>query len=162
MIGDIGLVLPFVNADNVLIYPDADAHPGDPVKPGQSFSKIFSLPDSCIGAGSCQFSFGFDGVINGFQAFAFAQLADAQAAPPSITPSIVLDFFHPGDPIHPGDPVIPVFATGPLIAFDAPIQIGVWNASVEAATPLPGAIALFPTGVALLGWLGLKRQRRLA
>jgi hypothetical protein len=50
-------------------------------------------------------------------------------------------------------------ATGALVAFDAPEQVGTWTLT-ETVTPIPATLPLFATGIGSLGLLGWRRKRK--
>jgi hypothetical protein len=138
--------------------PLSDPIPGNPVNLGQTFLISFHPPEPCFGLTSCSIGFSFEGTAGGLPAFAFATFGDA----PNLIP--------PGPPIIPitnnFEPPNPCFqdaacnATGPIVGYDAPLQIGTWDATISTTTPLPAALPLFATGLGALGLLGRRRKRR--
>jgi hypothetical protein len=44
--------------------------------------------------------------------------------------------------------------SGLIVGFDDPEVIGTWDITIQAATPLPGALAMFSGGLGVLGLLG--------
>lgn len=129
-----------------------------PILPlGQTYFVSFIPGDPCFGQSSCAISFSFGGLAQGFPAGAF-QTGNVPSAAPTPPPILPIAFLQPGDPCSPGDPC---HASGPIVAFDAPVVIGSWEVSIHS-TPLPAALPLFATGLGALGLLGWRRKRKQA
>ena len=127
--------------------------------PGKnSFSISFIPGDPCIGQNSCQLGFSFGGTAGGFPAYAFMLGLNDQPPGPPNSP-LALKFFEPPGPVNepPGPPVI---FGGQIFANDAWVEVGDWQVTVEAATPLPGALAMFSGGLGVIGLLGWRRKRK--
>jgi hypothetical protein len=52
-------------------------------------------------------------------------------------------------------------ASGVIMAYDTPVQVGTWEATISA-TPVPAALPLFAGGLGALGLLGWRRKRKNA
>ena len=129
--------------------------------PGKnSFSTSFIPTDPCFGLNSCQLGFSFGGTAGGFPAYAF-MLGKNEQPPGPPDSSLALNFFEPPGPVNypPGPPTI---FGGQIFANDAWVQVGDWQVTVEAATPLPGALAMFSGGLGVIGLLGWRRKRKAA
>jgi hypothetical protein len=83
-------------------------------------------------------------------AFAFPDLAAVPSSAPASTPLIPIDLVAGTD------------LTGPIFAFDDPVQVGTWEVTVTAATPLPAALPLFAGGLGVIGFLAKRRKRKTA
>jgi hypothetical protein len=86
--------------------------------------------------------------------------------------------FTPGEPILPADPpasaplitlatnlvsgFTPIDLSGPIVAFDAPVQIGTWEIRITEAVPEPGSLALLGIGLAALATVAKARATRRA
>jgi hypothetical protein len=130
---------------------------GTLIPPSPVFTANFIPVDPCVGGGTCQVGFAFSGLANDlFRTFAYLNFSDAptDGSTPGSPPIIPIDVFSPGSP--------PIKQSGVLVAFDAPIQVGTWEVTIEAATPLPGALPLFASGAGLLGYFGWKRKKKTA
>jgi len=125
-----------------------------------NFDAIFSPTDPCIGAGLCQLGFSFGGTLNpanlDFPFGTVALLGNPPNAMPVPPPIIPLAMFTPTDPCHSQAPGDPCRQSAPLIAFDAPVQVGTITVTINPV-PEPATIALF--GVGLLAF-GFSRRRR--
>jgi hypothetical protein len=143
----------------------ADVIDVGPLSPGQKFfdSFLFEPPDPCfaLSSASCNASFSFSGLADGFSAFAFLEGSDIPGAAPSSAPIISITGFVPPDPC---------FATcnvfGPIVAFDSSTDVGEWDVTISQ-TPLPSALTLFATGISLMDGLagagsGRRRHQRVA
>ena len=105
-------------------------------------------------------TFSFSGHSGNFNAFAFANDVILSALDPTI-------FEQLGPPIFPvpifdqaGPPITPITVSGLIVGFDDPKVIGTWDITIQAATPLPGALAMFSGGLGVLGLLGWRRKRK--
>jgi hypothetical protein len=124
-----------------------------------TFDAIFSPTDPCIGDGTCQLGFSFQGLLSpDFLDQQFGTVAligappGAQPNPPPIIPFALLT---PTDPCTPGDPCR---ETATLIAYDAPIEVGTIAVTINpAAVPEPASISLFGFGLVALS---ASRRRR--
>jgi hypothetical protein len=128
------------------------------LSPGESFitSFLFEPPSPCLTLqASCKLGFGFDGSVEDFRTFAFAQLSDADPFPSS-APTIPIAILFPLNPCSQT-----CQASGPIVANDSPVEVGGWNVTI-AQTPVPSALALFFSGFGLLSWLGCRRRRKNA
>jgi hypothetical protein len=148
-----GLPSPFTDFNPfLLVGPPIDV--GD-VAIGQEFSTRF-IPGEPIDVGSIGFSFG--GAAAGFSAFAFAFPSDIPQAAPDNAP--ILTVLQSGPPI---DVLIlgpPIRTSGAIFAYDAPVQVGTWSASVSAVdVPEPATWAMLVLGFGAAG-VALRRARR--
>lgn len=131
------------------------------------FTGHFAPTEPCVGAGTCTVGFSFggqttalnsDGISHSlFSTFAFKLFSDAPTAIPAGPPIIPIGTFIPGDPCFVGGVC---HSAGVLVAYDDPIQIGTWEVTISAATPLPGALPLFASGLGALGLLGWRRKQK--
>ena len=98
----------------------------------------------------------FGGTAGGFPAYAFMLGPNDQPPGPPDSP-LALKFFEPPGPVNepPGPPVI---FGGQISANDAWVEVGDWQVTVEAATPLPGALAMFSGGLGVIGLLGWRPE----
>jgi hypothetical protein len=111
---------------------------------GQKFSWSFTPSDPCFGQNSCStIGFRFAGFTQGFGTDAFGANDIIPGTQPAFPPLIALANLIPVDPCFGGGTVCHV--TGPIYAFDAPVNVGTWDVTVTA-TPLPGAFAMFSGG----------------
>lgn len=121
---------------------------------GQEFSTQF-IPGEPIDISRLGFS--FLGAADGFPAFAFDFPADIPGSAPVTAP--ILTVLQSGPPI---DVLIngpPIRTAGAIFAYDAPVQVGTWSASVSAVdVPEPATWAMLILGFAGLG-LMLRRAR---
>jgi hypothetical protein len=124
----------------------------------ESFFTSFIPTDPCIGQNSCQLGFSFGGTAGGFPAYAFMLGKNEQPPGPPDSPLALQSFYPPGPPEFPPGP--PSIFGGQIFANDTWVQVGDWQVTAEVATPLPGALPLFATGVGALGLLGWRRKRR--
>jgi hypothetical protein len=127
-----------------------------PLSPGQNFSIVLFPPTPCFGLTSCQINFSFGGTAGGFGAFAFAQFSDALNFIPPGPNNIPIAIFEPPDPCING---AICQASGPIVAYDAPVVVGTWEVTISE-TPLPAALPLFATGLGALGLFGWRRKRK--
>jgi hypothetical protein len=127
--------------------------PSDPIIPGNPIFTGRFIPGNPISP----ISFSFSGHSGAVPAFAFANNVDLATLNLA---TILLQ----GPPILP----LPIFeVTGPpirvsglIVGFDDPEVIGTWDITIQAATPLPGALAMFSGGLGVLGLLGWRRKRK--
>jgi hypothetical protein len=71
-----------------------------------------------------------------------------------------------------GPPIIPlpifdiqgpsIRVSGLIVGFDDPEVVGTWDITIQAATPLPGALAMFSGGLGVIGLLGWRGKRNAA
>ena len=120
-----------------------------------NFTDSFIPTEPCFAGGTCQLSFSFGGLSGGFPAFGF-QTGNVPGTAPDGAPMLPVWNFIPVDPCFSGGVCQ---ASGPIFGYDDPEQVGTWSVTIEAATPLPSALALFPAGLGLFGWLGLRRRK---
>ena len=148
-----GLASPFFDVAPFLqVGPPIDI--GD-VAIGQHFSTRF-IPGNPIDISRLGFSFG--GEAAGFQAFAFDFPADIPGSVPVTTP--ILTVLQAGPPIDVLAQGPPIRTAGAIFAYDAPVQVGTWSASVSAvAAPEPATWALLLLGFGAAG-AALRRARR--
>ena len=117
---------------------------------GHSFSTRFTPGDACVGDGSCQLYFSFGGQAAGFPAFAICPCGVPAETPPPDPDKIALGVFG-GAPIR---------SFGPIIAYDAPVKVGVWSVTLHgAAVPEPATWGLMLLGFAGAG-VALRRSGR--
>ncbi len=152
-----------LNSDG-LPNPPATYGLGDPIDIGtvsQDHPFVISLypPGPCFGETMCDIGFSFSGSSAGFSTFAFAQLSDAPDTAPGSAPFIPVGTLYPPGPCF-SDTTTSCHASGPIVAYDSPVQIGEWDITISAATPLPAALPLFATGLGAFGLLGLRRKRK--
>jgi hypothetical protein len=123
-----------------------------------SFSTTFLPPNPCVSETVCELNFSFGGTAGGFPAYAFLIMPITE---PPAAPLLPLNiFYNPGPPeISPGPPDL---LSGPIYAFDAPVLVGDWEITLQAATPLPATLPLFATGLGALGLFGWRRKRKNA
>ena len=121
---------------------------------GQHFSTRF-IPPNPADIGRLGFSFG--GLAAGFPAHAFAFPSDIPAVNPEIDPILtVLQIGPPIDVLATGPPIR---TSGAIFAYDAPVQVGTWSASVSAVdVPEPATWAMLLLGFTMAG--GLLRRAR--
>jgi len=121
---------------------------------GSSFFKSFQPVDPCFGGSTCDIGLSFTGLSQGFTVYGFDTL-------PSSWPSSVLtSYFTSFAPVDPCINGSVCHASGVLVANDDPVQIGTWEVTISAETPLPGALPLFASGLGALGLLGWRRKRK--
>jgi len=121
---------------------------------GHSFTTVFTPTDPCFGDGTCSLNFAFLGTAAGFPAVALSPFATPPSEAPSPPPIIPIGTLS-SQPTPP-----PIRLSGPIFAFDDPVQVGSWDVNMRivpgpiVGAGLPGLVAGF--GVLLLWW----RQRR--
>jgi hypothetical protein len=152
--GDIHFLVPAVRDADVAFVPAVQAIDIGELTAGHSFKTHFQPTDPCIGGGTCQLHFAFTGEAGGFPTVAFADGSVFPSEAPGPPPIIPLGFLSGG----PSPP--PIHDSGPIGAFDAPVQVGTWSVTISAV-PEPAAWALMLAGFAGLG-LALRRQRAAA
>ena len=132
------------------LVPTGPQHDIGSVGVGDSFSIHFSPPDPCFGAGSCNLFFSFGGDAAGFPAVAFPPGPPTDGAP-DVLPAVQFGVFNTDGK--------PISSSGPIFAFDAPVQVGDWQTVVSlAGVPEPAAWALMLLGFTIAG-AGLRRAR---
>ncbi len=127
--------------------------PGEPVIPGNPI-----IPPNPIDISRLGFSFG--GAAAGFAAFAFAFPSDIPQTAPDTAP--ILTVLVNGPPIDVLVQGPPIRTSGAIFAYDAPVQVGTWSASVSAVdVPEPATWAMLLLGFTMAGGL-LRRARATA
>jgi hypothetical protein len=140
--------------------------PGPPVDIGRlgvgdSFTIHFVPPGPCFNADACNLFFKFGGDAAGFP---------AKACPPGPPDDVACP---PGPPIDTLLPAVqfrifdangaPATSSGPIFAFDAPVQVGVWQTVVSTVgVPEPAAWSLLVAGFAGAGFALRRSPRRLS
>lgn len=125
---------------------------GTLVSGNANFTDNFIPGDPCIGGGTCTVAFSFGGLSGGYPAYAFAT-SNEPSDDPGGASNLPIGSFIPGDPCFSGGVCS---AAGTIFAYDDSEQVGTWSVTI-AATPLPPALALFASGLGLLGWFGRRR-----
>lgn len=124
---------------------------------GQHFSTRF-IPGNPNDISRLGFSFG--GAAAGFAADAFDFPADIPPAAPETAP--ILTVLQTGPPIDVLVNGPPIRTSGAIFAYDAPVQVGTWSASVSAVdVPEPATWAMLLTGFGGLGAV-LRSRRKFA
>jgi hypothetical protein len=138
--------------------------PGPPVDiarlgVGDSFTIHFVPPGPCFVGGACNLFFKFGGAAAGFGAEACPPgPPDVNACPPgppvdnlNLLPAVQFGVFDANG--------LPAVQTGPIFAFDAPVQVGDWRTAVSFIdVPEPAAWGLLLLGLTMTG--GAMRRRR--
>jgi hypothetical protein len=125
---------------------------GTLVSGSANFTDSFIPTEPCVGGGTCAISFSFGGPSGGFPAYAF-QSGNEPVSDPGSAPSLPVGSFIPGDPCFSGGVCS---AGGTIFAYDDPEQVGTWSVTI-VATPLPPALALFASGLGILGCFARRR-----
>jgi hypothetical protein len=148
-----GLASPFNDvAPFLLIGPPIDI---GVVGIGQEFSTRF-IPGNPVDISRLGFSFG--GVAAGFPAYAFAFPSDIPPVNPDADP--ILTVLANGPPIDVLLQGPPIRSSGAIFAYDDPVQVGTWSASVSAAdVPEPATWVMLLLGFGAVGAV-LRRARR--
>jgi hypothetical protein len=126
---------------------------------GDSFVANFIPTEPCFGlfVTSCGIGFSFDGKAQGFEALAFLKATDAPNTVPPTPILPITDNLIPTDPCFNGTVCS---ASGVIMAYDQPIQVGTWSVTISAETPLPASLPLFAGGLGAIGLLGWRRKRK--
>lgn len=157
LVGHIQFYFTDPNVAGVGFTPDGAPVDIGQLRAGQTFETRLFPPDPCFADGSCRLFFSFGGSAAGFQADAFGAGA-IPPGPPDTAPLLpaVQDGLLPAVQKR----LLPAVQTGPICAFDAPVQVGDWTATLSAAgAPEPGAWSLLIAGFAGVGAM-LRRARR--
>lgn len=139
------------------LIPGNPVVPGNPVIPGNPIFTGRFIPSDPIIPGNpvSPVSFSFGGHSGIFPAFAFPDGVTlgtlSSIAGPPIMPLPIFDQQGP-----------PIRVSGLIVGFDDPEAIGTWDITIQAATPLPGALPLFASGLGALGLFGWRRKRKAA
>jgi hypothetical protein len=115
---------------------------------GQSFTDNLIPSDPCFGLTVCQIGVSFNvnaqatDLFNGYPALAFANSGDAPATvPPSPILPVTINLI-PTEPCINGEVCM---ASGVIMAYDAPVQIGTWGLrSALPAFPAPSWVPVCP------------------
>jgi hypothetical protein len=131
---------------------DGKVPDGPPVDIGHlEKGQVFVNGNQPCGNVLCPSGFSFSGHAGGFVALAFQDgVPPDPVVPPD--PIIPLGKFIPGNPVH---------ASGPIFAWDAPVQVGTWSVSI-APVPEPGQWTFMLAGFAGLGLAARWRRAALA
>ena len=139
--------------------------------PPPIFTGNFIPGDPCVGGGTCSVGFSFLGSANDgtntHHTYSFTTGNVPSSDPLAVQSGnlftdlahgeIFVGIFSPGDPCFGGGVC---HRSGPLVAFSTGTDVGTWDVTIQAQTPLPGALPLFASGLGALGLLGWRRKRR--
>lgn len=128
--------------------------PGNPVIPGNPIFIATPSPPEIIPGSAVVWSFAgttTNDVAGSFPTFAFPAGIDPPFQPPGAAPLVTL-----AQNLQPG--FAPIDATGPIYAYDAPVQIGNFEVTLTEV-PEPSAMLLLSAGLIGLGTLRAGRRR---
>ena len=137
---------------------------GNP-QPPPIFTDNFIPVDPCVGGGTCGVGFSFLGTTNdgtnnhNTYAFTTGNVPSSDPLTDLSASEVFVGIFMPVDPCFSGSVC---HRSGPIVAFSTGTDVGTWDVTIQAATPLPAALPLFATGLGALGLLGWRRKRRAA
>ena len=132
--------------------------PGPPVDIGRvvvgdSFTTRFLPPGPCRDASVCTLFFTFGGAAAGFPAIAIPP-GPPDDGPPSVLPAVQFALFDANG--------LPAVQSGPIFAFDAPVQVGEWQTAARFVdVPEPAVWGLMLLGFTMAGGR-LRRARATA
>jgi hypothetical protein len=125
------------------LVPTGPQHDIGVVGVGDSVSIHFSPPDPCFRAGSCNLFFSFGGDAAGFPAVAESPGPPTDGAP-DVLPAVQFGVFNTDGK--------PISSSGPIFAFDAPVQVGDWQTDVSlTGVPEPASWGLLLLGFTIVG-----------
>ena len=142
--------------------PVASFNIGSLSSPSASFITNYIPGDPCVGGATCTVYFDFSGSTNeagtAHPTYGF-QTGNVPPSDPGNPSELPVGVFIPGDPCFNGTVC---HASGPIVAFSDPLQVGTWEVTIQAQTPLPGTLPLLATGLAALGLIGCRRNKKAA